>query len=342
MARELATAAARAARLGGALGDLHIALATLFSIEYACGRIAPATAAATEELEFAASLGRLMEHKEALGQVAWCAAHAGDAARCRRLVRERYELSERLGDDARLHPSLGMLELGLGNAEAAVAALHRTARADALRGLPDAAMPLPITADLAEALVRAGHVDQARALVAEFEHEARQVERPHALSLAYRCRGLLADHDAFDTEFETALEHDEELPRPLERARTHLCWGERLRRAKRRTEARRKLNAACEELDRLGSTLWARRAQAELAATGQRRRRRDPSTRGVLTPKERAIAELVAEGLSNKEIAVSLFVSTNTIETHLRHIFQKLDLRSRVDLARVVSEAGTT
>ena len=339
-ARELATAAARDARRVGALGDLHIALASLFSIEFACGRITPATAAATEELQFAAGLGRLMEHKEALGHLAWCAAHSGDEEGCRRLVRERYELSERLGDDAILHPSLGLLELGLGNAEAAAAALRRTARTHAMRGHRGAIVPLVVTADLAEALVKARHVDQARAIVTDFESEAREVGRSHALSLVHRCRGLLAEQGTFDVEFETALECDEDEPRPLERARTVLVWGERLRRAKRRSEARRKLTEAYEELDRLGSTLWAGRAQAELAATGLRPRRRDPAAHDALTPQERNVAELVAEGLTNRELAASLFVSTNTIETHLRHIFQKLGVRSRVELARVMNGAA--
>jgi DNA-binding CsgD family transcriptional regulator len=233
-----------------------------------------------------------------------------------------------------------VLELGLGNADAAVAALRRAARTYTIRGHRGAILPLLVTADLVEALLRAGNVDQARAVATGFEREAREADRSHALSLAYRCRGLLAEDDGFDTEFETALEYDQDEPRPLERARTILCWGERLRRAKRRSDARGKLLDAYEELDRLGSTLWASRAQAELAATGLRPRRREPSTRTTLTPQERNVAELVAEGLTNQEVAISLFVSTNTIETHLRHIFQKLGVRSRVQLARTINGAA--
>lgn len=206
-----------------------------------------------------------------------------------------------------------------------------------MRGHRGAIVPLVITADLAEALLKAGHVDEARAVVTDFESEAHEVGRSHALSLAYRCRGLLAEQGTFDAEFETALGYDEDEPRPLERARTILCWGERLRRVKRRSEARRKLAEAYDELDRLGSTLWAGRAQAELAATGLRPRRRDLSAPDTLTPQERNVAKLVAEGLSNRELAASLYVSTNTIETHMRHIFQKLGVRSRVELARAMN-----
>jgi DNA-binding CsgD family transcriptional regulator len=339
-ARETATAVVRHARRTGALADLCRALAFLFSIEFQCGRIRPARAAATEELEFAAGLGRVMEHKDALGHLAWCAAHQCAEEECRRLVADRYELSERLGDDAKLHPSLGLLELGLGNAEEAAAALSRAAKTDAMRGYRTATQPILLTADLAEALFRAGAAEEARAVVAEFERDAREAGRSHALSLAHRCRGLLAEPDCFDAEFEISLELDQDEPRPLERARTIFCWGERLRRAKRRTEAREKLKDAHDELERLGSTLWARRAQTELGATGLRPRRRDPSGRGVLTPQERTVAELAAEGLSNREIAASLFVSTNTIETHLRHVFQKLGVRSRVELARAWDRGG--
>ncbi len=335
-ARELATVAARTARRDGALGDLHVALAILFSVEFTCGRIHPAAAAAAEELELATDLGRLMEHKEALGHLAWCAAHAAEEETCRRLVHERYQLSELLGDDALLHPSLGLLELGLGNADAALSALRRTARTYTMRSHRDAILPLPIVADLAEALLRAGHAEEAGTVVQAFEHEARAVGRPLALSLAHRCRGLLADDGSFDVEFEKALAFDTDEPRPLERSRTILCWGERLRRAKQRSAARDKLTQACEEFDRLGSRLWAARAQAELRATGQRPRLRQADTHRTLTPQEQRVAELVTEGLTNREVAIRLFVSTNTIETHLRHIFQKLGVRSRTELARTM------
>jgi DNA-binding CsgD family transcriptional regulator len=271
-----------------------------------------------------------MDHKEALGHLAWCAAHAGDAGRCRELVAERYELGERLGDDALWHPSAGVLELGLGNAGAAVSALERTLRTYRLRGHKTALSPLIVDAELVDALLVVGKQAEARGHLDQFEQEAERSGRPHALSLAHRCEGLLSGDDA---EFEAALAHDDDEPRPLERARTLLAWGMRLRKAKRRREAREKLAEAHAELDRLGSKLWCGRAEAELSATGQRIRRREPH--GVeLTERERHVAGLVAEGLTNREIAERLYVSTNTVETHLRHIFQKRGVRSRTELAR--------
>jgi DNA-binding CsgD family transcriptional regulator len=274
-----------------------------------------------------------MDHKEALGHLAWCAAHQAEAERCRELVARRYDLGERLGDDALLHPSLGVLELGLGDAPAAVSALRRTMRTLSLRGHGTALGVLIVDAELVEALVRAGRPAEARVHLEGFEQQARDIGRPHALSLARRCRGLLSDDAEFEAEFEAALAHNEDEPRPLERARTVLCWGMRLRRARRRSEARDKLEEAYEELERLGSKLWSARAQSELAATGQRPRRR-ASTGGELTEREREVAGLVVEGLSNREIAERLYLSTNTVETHLRHIFQKSGARSRTELVR--------
>jgi DNA-binding CsgD family transcriptional regulator len=332
-ARDLALVATREARQAGETTALTAALQLLFSIEFVTGRIRPARAAAAEELEVAAAEGRLMDHKEALGHLAWCAAHQADAERCRELVARRYELGERLGDDALLHPALGVLELGLGDAPAAAQALRRTLRTLALRGHGAALAMLIVDAELVEALARAGRAPDARAHLEVFEHQAREIGRPHALSLARRCRGLLSDDAQLDAEFEAALAHDEDEPRPLERARSVLCWGMRLRRARRRNEARDKLEEAYEELERLGSELWSARARSELAASGRRPRRRT-STGGELTDREGEVARLVAEGLSNREIAERLYLSTNTVETHLRHIFQKSGVRSRTELVR--------
>ena len=192
-ARDLALVAAREARQAGATRALASAVQLLFSMELVTGRMRPAAAAAEEELELAGGLGRLMDHKEGLGHLAWCAAHAAEADRCRELVAQRYELGERLGDDALLHPALGVLELGLGNAAAAVSAFRRTLRTFALRGNSTAMGVLIVDGEVVEALLLAGHEAEARAHLAGFEQEARVTGRPHALSLAHRCRGLLAE-----------------------------------------------------------------------------------------------------------------------------------------------------
>ena len=158
-------------------------------------------------------------------------------------------------------------------------------------------------------------------------------ERPLALALVARCRGLLDDDAGFAEAFERALAQHERDPRKFERARTLLLYGERLRREKRRMEARARLNEALAIFEELGTTAWSRRALAELAATGERARRRKDATRADLTPQELVVARLVAQGHTNREVATQLFLTTNTIETHLRHVFQKLGVRSRTELA---------
>ena len=95
------------------------------------------------------------------------------------------------------------------------------------------------------------------------------------------------------------------------------------------------MRAALEGFDQLGAEPWADRARAELRASGETARRRDPSAIAQLTPQELQVARLVAEGLSNKEVAAQLFLSPRTIDSHLRSVFSKLDISSRTQLARM-------
>ena len=122
---------------------------------------------------------------------------------------------------------------------------------------------------------------------------------------------------------------------PFEQARTELLYGEWLRRERRRIDARPHLRAALESFEHLGAVPWAERARAELRASGETARRRDPSSRDQLTPQELHIAGLAAEGLTNPEIGAQLFLSPRTIDYHLRKSFAKLEIASRAELARL-------
>lgn len=330
-ARGVCERAISVARREGALGTLRDSLDTLFSIEWTAGRVLAAALASAEELELAEAFGQPRMSIQALGHAAWAAAAQGREQDCRRLVAERYALAERLRPDPLLHPALGLLELGLGDAEAAVEALERTVTVRSGRGLPSAAQWSPDVALLVEAYLRAGFVEQATHTLVGFQAEAEESGRPFALALAWRCRGLL-DAD-YDHAFARALAHHDRDVRKFEQARTRLLYGERLRRSKRRSDARGQLRNALAAFDQLGATLWSQRAQAELAATGERARRREPSSAAALTPQELQVARLVSSGLTNRDVAVQLFVTVNTIETHLRHVFQKLGVHSRTQLA---------
>ena len=153
---------------------------------------------------------------------------------------------------------------------------------------------------------------------------ARETERPHAIAPLLRCVGVLEGKEEI---FREALLWHDRWSNRWERSRTELCYGELLRRLKRRADARELLRAAVDGFDALGARVWAERARAELRATGERARRRDPSTGDVLTPQELHVARLVATGLANREVATRLFLSPKTIETHLAHVFQKTGVR---------------
>lgn len=145
----------------------------------------------------------------------------------------------------------------------------------------------------------------------------------------------------FERAFDHALECHDNDPSALERARTALCFGERLRRAGRRTSAREHLRDALDAFQLAGSLPWAERARNELAASGEHPRSRGATTTGALTPQELQIALLVAEGLSNRDLATRLFLSVKTVEFHLTRIYRKLGVHSRSELVRrMLTEMG--
>jgi DNA-binding NarL/FixJ family response regulator len=164
---------------------------------------------------------------------------------------------------------------------------------------------------------------------------ADQPDLPGARALGLRCRGL-AEGPVED--LGKAIEMHLAIGNAYEAARTQLCLGEMLRRRGKRMEIRGTLSAALETFEATGAPAWAERARSELELSGVSTRRRVPSSRLELTPQERNVARLVATGLTNREIADRLFVTLNTVETHLRHIFQKLDVTSRTQLVIAVGD----
>ena len=191
--------------------------------------------------------------------------------------------------------------------------------------------------EAAEACVRCGRLDEAERLVRVIEVEARRLQRPGLLASAQRCRGMLRAVQGRDAEageaFSAALETYRNLDEALERARTLLAFGTWLRRTGEARRARLVLDEASTAFEACGSPLWQRQAESERRAAGGRRRARAHAGRlGCLTPQEYRVAELVSQGLSNRQIACQLLVSPNTLETHLRHVYAKLELPSRREL----------
>jgi DNA-binding CsgD family transcriptional regulator len=162
------------------------------------------------------------------------------------------------------------------------------------------------------------------------------------LGLETRCRALQSEGHAAEACYREAIERLGRTRLRPEAARAHLLYGEWLRRQRRRRDARDQLRAAFAMFDAIGMEAFAARARAELRATGERARPRSPGAAEVLTPQEEQIARLVAEHLTNREIAARLFISASTVEYHLRKIFRKLGVGSRAQLARTLrNDKGT-
>ncbi|SER02270.1 ATP-binding protein [Microlunatus flavus] len=194
---------------------------------------------------------------------------------------------------------------------------------------------------LAEAGVRAGRREDARSVVAELEDAARATPSPLLQVHLVYARAVLADDARAEPAYRSALEHD--LARwPLVRARLELAYGSWLRRRRRPSDARVPLRSALETLEWIGASTWLDQARAELRATGDRTSsrdgvRREPAWQDRLTAQELQIARLAGEGLSNREIGERLFMSHRTVGAHLRHVFPKLGITSRVQLAALVA-----
>jgi DNA-binding CsgD family transcriptional regulator len=324
------------ARQEGAVGLLPQALEYLAPVELSAGRYDAATASATEGLRLARDTGNDTSACRHLCTLAHLAALRGDEDTCRALAAEALEraAARGLGLIATLAGyALATLELGQNRPAEALARLERLLAAGPGAGSPFfAAYTVP---DLVEAAVRSGRPEAATGPLAAFEQLAALAGTAEPLAQLARCRGLLAPDDEAAAHFEEALARHEGPGRPFDLARTQLAYGETLRRARRRREARTHLREALGTFERLGAAPWAERAGAELRATGETARRRDPSTLSQLTPQELQIIRLVGEGGTNREIGAQLFLSRRTIDYHLRNVFVKLGVSSRAELIRL-------
>ncbi|MEU6452233.1 LuxR C-terminal-related transcriptional regulator [Streptomyces sp. NPDC046979] len=244
-----------------------------------------------------------------------------------------------------------------GLAQVATLAEWATARADLGRGRPfDAAdrlgllvLPGPGRGHFAvwrlavpcfvEAAVLAGRHEEAREVLTDFAGWAAFGADPQAAAQLARCHALLAPPDRADGLYRHALARHDEAGGDFERARTALLHGKWLRRRRRPREARGRLGTALAGFDRCGAGVWAAQARGELRALGALSDGADTGTLTRLTPQQLRIARHVAEGATNREVALTLAVSTRTVDYHLRKVFAALGVRSRLELARMVEQA---
>jgi DNA-binding CsgD family transcriptional regulator len=230
----------------------------------------------------------------------------------------------------------GLLELARGDAAAAAAALAHAREIAEQMSVGDPGM-LAFLVDEVEALAATGDPDGAATVLRLFELRTAASDASWIAPLAGRARGVVqAAAGALPEALETlgaAVEGEDALPLPLEQARTRLALGRVLRRAQRRSDAAAMLGGALARFEALGAPLWAERAREELARIGGRAPSSDD-----LTPTEQRIADLVAAGMTNREVAASLFVTPKTVESALTRVYRKLGVRSRTELAHRASE----
>jgi DNA-binding CsgD family transcriptional regulator len=290
--------------------------------EISAGRFKAAGRYAEEGARLAEELDRPEEACRHHAILAWVDALQGNDAECRDHARAACEGAARHNLDFPWQlatVALGELELGLGRFEEALA--HLT---DVWETAESAFLKLLVAPSLVEAALR----DDRRELAENVTTGCAAMGSSPAL-LA-RCEALL---DGADGAFERAISLYLEENARFDCARTRLLYGETLRRARRRREARTQLHAARATFEKLGASSWTERAATELRGSGVTANRRDMSRLDQLTSQEQQVARLVAAGATNKQVAAQLFLSPRTIDFHLRNVFAKLGITSRIQLA---------
>ncbi|MEU4804905.1 LuxR C-terminal-related transcriptional regulator [Actinosynnema sp. NPDC023587] len=326
LTRELASAEVARCRRDGLLGALPRVLQDLAGALVSAGLHRDAVAAVAEAARISRDTGSPQRLPRLDAVVARVAAIEGDERRCRELA----EVSPDAGGAAST-AALALLDLGLGRYESTVDLVDA-----ALRGpLGYATAVVVAAADQVEAAVRLGEPGRADAAFRRFEAWARAGGQPWAAAVVARCHALLGDDEAH---YLRALELHARSGRPFERARTELLYGEWLRRAKRRSDARVPLRSALETFSRLHAAPWVDRARTELVATGDSGPAAEPTAENPLdrlTPQELQVVRLASAGGTSREIAAQLFLSPRTVEHHLYRAFPKLGVRSRRELSRL-------
>jgi DNA-binding CsgD family transcriptional regulator len=326
-------------REGGDEGSLSVILFMLSEVECAAGNWSDGGTYAEESCEITAWTGHLPYRSLALSAKALNDAHLGRIEPARAAAEEGMRLAERSGLVQATQfnlAALGFLELSLDNPKETNELLWPMTEDVLAAGIREPGV-LRFLPDEIEALIAIGDVDAARSVLEPFAGQAELLGRLWALAASERGWGLLdaTNGDLPDAlaAFERALEAHAKLDEPFERGRTLLAQGQTFRRMKQWRAAREALDRSLEIFDRLGAALWADKAAAELGRIGGR----SPGPID-LTPTEQQVADLVGSGLTNREVANALFLSVSTVEANLRRIFRKLDVRSRTELSRKLSE----
>src|SRR5205823_7286045 len=245
-----------------------------------------------------------------------------DEARFRPAATPLRELAAAVGTAAVVNNtdiSIATLELGLGRYPQALAAIESVVD----NRQPGRCLGLAIAV---EAAARSGHRDLAARYLDDLQQRATASGTNWGLGQLARCRALVADDADAEALYLEAIARLELTTIATELAQARLSYGEWLRRQNRRIEAREPLRAAFNAFATMGAEGFAARARAELAATGERIRRRVAGPVTDLTPQEAQVARLASAGATNPEIAAQMFISPNTVDYHLRKVYRKLGI----------------
>ncbi|HTK43860.1 MAG TPA: AAA family ATPase [Patescibacteria group bacterium] len=320
----------RASAEGDERGHQQICL-FLAELEWLAGNWDAAATYAAEGLEIAEQAGLRLREGSTTGLVALVQASRGDADLARATAERGIAISDEVGDvgyGRYTRQILAFLDLSLGDAAAAARSLDSYAIGHAIEG----PKRIAFIGDAIEALVQLGDIERAATLTDELAARGAHIHRPPMTAAADRCRALVlaarGDTAGAIAAAEAAIAVHDRLRLPFEAARSRLVLGEVQRRAKQRKAARETLDQAIAGFEALGARLWVDRARAEQARIGGR------TTIEGLSETELRVAQLVAEGRSNKEVAAALFVSVRAVEANLSRIYAKLGIESRTELAR--------
>jgi DNA-binding CsgD family transcriptional regulator len=320
----------RLVREAGALSLLPAPMGSRIYLHLFAGELASAVSLGEELRAVTDAIGIQLPPYAALGVAAWRGWESETGELIEAIVEQVVAQGQGLGLTA-TQWAAGVLYNGRGRYRDALAAVEHASRPPLAMGYAHWAL-----VEMVEAAVRTGERDAAADALAALTQTTRPSGTDWARGVEARSRALLCDGEEADRLYREAIER---LRRSRVRtwlARTHLVYGEWLRRERRRLAAREHLRTAHEMFTSMGGEGFAERAAAELLATGERARKRTIETGDDLTPQEAQIARFARDGLSNPEIAGRLFISPRTVEYHLRKVFAKLNISSRHELQRAL------